>query len=93
MRKRTRFSVLLAAASCLACAGIKPRPPTPYVPATVYMVLYGGKFRAYPWAKNSLSKEHEVETAEVVGGMCLKIEAWEAREAYIMDLEHLAGVR
>ena len=93
MGKRTRFFLLLVLASSIACAGTRPKPPTPYVPANIYMILYGGKFRAYPWAKNSLSKEHEVETGEVVGGMCLKIEDWEAREAYIMDLEHLAGVR
>lgn len=51
------------------------------------MVLYGGKFRGYPFAKNFNGPEIEVETNKVVGGMCLTPDDWAKREDYILDLE------
>lgn len=79
---------MLAAPLLIGCATSK-RPP-PYAPRYIYMVLYGGKFRGYPFAKNAGAKEIEVETSQVVGGMCLTPDDWELREKYILDLEAFA---
>lgn len=78
---------LLAAVLSIGCAS--PRKPEPYKPQYIYMVLYGGKFRGYPYA-NSGFKEIEVETSKVVGGMCLTPDEWAEREKYILDLESFA---
>lgn len=75
---------MLGALLLNGCAAAKK--PTPYTPQYIYMILYGGKFRGYPVA-NSGFKEKEVETSEVVGGMCLTPDEWAAREKYILELE------
>lgn len=78
---------LLAALLLNGCATTKK--PKAYTPQYFYMVLYGGKFRGYPWANSGL-KEIEVETSAVVGGMCLTPDDWEKRNSYILDLEAYA---
>lgn len=79
---------LLAALLLSACA--TSNPPDKYTPQFVYMVLYGAKFRRYPLA-NSGAKEKEVDTSEIVGGMCLSPDEWAARERYVLDLEAFKG--
>jgi hypothetical protein len=54
------------------------------------MVLYGGKFRGYPLSINSGFKEIEVETSQVIGGMCLRPDDWSEQQRYILDLESFA---
>jgi hypothetical protein len=82
------LTLLLPAALLLtACATTKR--PKPYTPEYFYMVLYGGTFRGYPWG-NSGAKEKEIETSEIVGGLCLTPDDWEKRTNYILDLEAYA---
>lgn len=69
-----------------ACATNRPQK---YTPENVYMVLYGSKFRRYQVTKSG-APEKEVETSEIVGGMCLTPDAWAEREKYILDLEAFA---
>lgn len=76
--------LMLAALLPTGCATIKK--PAKVTPQNVYMVLYGGTFRRYP-VKDSRGKEQEVETSEIVGGMCLTPDDWAEREKYILELE------
>lgn len=78
--------LILAVLLLTNCATNKPKK---YTPENVYMVLYGAKFRRYQVTKSG-APEKEVETSEIVGGMCLTPDMWEAREKYILDLEAFA---
>lgn len=76
-------SLLLLAATLLSGCASKPKA---YTPRYVYMVLYGGKFQGYPLAVPA-DPEKQITTSDIIGGMCLPIEDWKARETYIMELE------
>lgn len=82
------LNLFLAAVPLLtACAAVSK--PKPYTPQYIVMVLYGGKFRAYPVADSGF-KEKELDITKVVGSMCLSPDDWAAREKYILDLEAFA---
>lgn len=85
-----KIHALLALAALLLSGCASHNRPAPYIPRHVYMVLYGGTFRGYPWANNSGAKEIEVQTSQIVGGMCLLPDDWELRQQYILDLEAYA---
>lgn len=67
-------------------AGCATSKPKPYQPKYIYMVLVGGKLRGYPYAIPT-DPEVTINTSDIVGGMCLPIKDWEAREKYIIELE------
>lgn len=78
-------SLLLPVALLLqACAS---KPPIIHKPKYIYMVLYGGKLRGYPYAPPT-NPEITINANDLVGGMCLPIRDWEQREKDIMDLEN-----
>lgn len=68
----------------IGCANLKR--PTPYVPPNIYMILYDEKLMRYPWG-DLKAPEQTVKATSIIGGMCLPIEEWEAREKYILELE------
>lgn len=77
----------LAVLLSTACA--TSRPPEKVKPQYIYMILYGGELIGYPYA-NSGQPEKRIKSTEIVGGMCLPLTDWEAREKYIIDLEAFA---
>lgn len=69
------------------CATVnKPAPPAIKYQ---YMILPKGKLQGYPIAM-PVDPEVQVKNEELLGGMCLPIRDWEARENYILELEAFA---
>lgn len=81
----------MPAAMLLSGCATVGRPPAPTKPQYVYMVLHGGKFRAYPIA-SALDPEVDVDASKLIGAMCLKPDDWGEQEAYILELEAFAGI-
>ncbi len=78
------LALLLPAVWLFANCAVKP--PKPFIPKYVYIVLYNGKFHGYPMAIPT-DPEIDIESKALVGGMCLPPDDWGKREHYIMDLE------
>lgn len=81
--KKMHALLMLAALLFGACAH---KPSGIYKPRYVYMVLYGGKLHGYPYALPT-DPEISINLSDIVGGMCLPIRDWEAREKDIMEIE------
>lgn len=51
------------------------------------MVLFNSLLHGYPVAVPT-DPERLIRTDEIIGGMCLTLDEWKAREKYILDLEN-----